>query len=120
LSGGRPRIRDERGSVRSRNDDEVDVMEARMVLGVGPDAVWPDVRASYLRLVREHHPDTAADSADAGRRTIRTAQITAAYSVLLANRAPTSAAPPTWRSWRGSMRPGCAGHARGVWTFAWR
>jgi hypothetical protein len=74
----------------------VDDAEARAVLGVGPDAVWPDVRASYLRLVREHHPDTAADSADAGVRTIQTAQITAAYSVLLANRPPTGAMPPSF------------------------
>lgn len=74
----------------------MDEGEAREVLGVGPDAVWPDVRASYLRLVREHHPDTAADSADAGRRTIRTAQITAAYSVLFANRTPPSATPPSF------------------------
>lgn len=65
------------------------------MLGVRPDAVWPDVRAAYLRLVREHHPDTAEDSADAGRRTIRTAQITAAYSVLFADR-PPSATPPSF------------------------
>jgi hypothetical protein len=71
----------------------VDVATAYEVLGVGPDAVWPDVRASYLRLVRKHHPDTAVDSADAGRRTVRTAQITAAYSVLFANRPPTGDVP---------------------------
>jgi DnaJ domain len=74
----------------------VDVAEARAVLGVGPDAVWPDVRASYLRLVREHHPDTAQDDADAGRRTVRTAQITAAYSVLFAQRPATSTPRPSF------------------------
>ncbi len=61
---------------------------ARDVLGVEPDAPWPDVRAAYLRMVREHHPDTAVDAADAGVRTVRTAQITSAYSTLLANRPP--------------------------------
>jgi hypothetical protein len=75
----------------------VDVAEAREVLGVGPDAVWPDVRASYLRLVREHHPDTAEDAADAGRRTVRTAQITAAYSVLFAQRPAMSTPSPSFR-----------------------
>jgi hypothetical protein len=57
------------------------------------------VRAAYLRLVREHHPDTAADAAEAGVRTIRTAQITSAYSTLLANRpagVPTPSGPPTF------------------------
>jgi hypothetical protein len=73
----------------------VDVAAAGEVLGVEPDAAWPDVRAAYLRLVREHHPDTAADAADAGRRTVRTAQITAAYSVMLANRDP-SRPPPSF------------------------
>jgi hypothetical protein len=45
-------------------------------------APWPEVRATYLRLVRQHHPDTAVDLADAGRRTVRTAQITEAYALL--------------------------------------
>jgi len=66
----------------------VDLATARGVLGVEPDAPWPDVRAAYLRMVREHHPDTAANDADAGIRTVRTAQITSAYSTLLANRPP--------------------------------
>lgn len=68
--------------------------EACDVLGVRADATWPDVRAAYLRLVREHHPDTAADEADAGFRTIRTAQITAAYSVLAAELRPAGPPPP--------------------------
>ncbi len=74
----------------------MNVAEASEVLGVELGAVWPDVRAAYLRLVREHHPDTAADTADAGRRTVRTAQITAAYSVLLANRPPSRPEPPSF------------------------
>jgi hypothetical protein len=84
-----------RGPASARHDGRVDVAAASEVLGVKPDAAWPDVRAAYLRLVREHHPDTAADAADAGRRTVRTAQITAAYSVMLANRDP-SRPPPSF------------------------
>ena len=71
----------------------MDTATAYEVLGVGPDAAWAEVRTTYLRLVREHHPDTAIDDAEAGIRTIRTAQITEAYSVLLANREPSRAAP---------------------------
>ncbi len=52
------------------------------MLGLRVGAPWPEVRATYLRLVRQHHPDTAVDLADAGRRTVRTAQITEAYALL--------------------------------------
>jgi hypothetical protein len=62
----------------------VDGPAARSVLGVTPDAPWPEVRAAYLRLVREHHPDGAEDEADAGLRTVVTAQVTEAYAVLSA------------------------------------
>jgi hypothetical protein len=75
----------------------VDVTTAREVLGVEPDAPWPDVRAAYLRMIREHHPDTAADVAEAGARTIRTAEITNAYSVLVTTRPPPGPpGPPTF------------------------
>lgn len=75
----------------------MDLATARDVLGVEPDAPWPDVRAAYLRMVREHHPDTALNDADAGIRTVRTAQITSAYSALLANRpAPGPEPAPTF------------------------
>jgi hypothetical protein len=74
----------------------VEVAAAYEVLGVGADAAWADVRHAYLRLVREHHPDTAADEADAGVRTVRTALITEAYSALLANREPVRAGPPSF------------------------
>jgi hypothetical protein len=72
----------------------VEVTAAYEVLGVAPEDAWADVRRTYLRLVREHHPDTALDAADAGVRTVRTAQITEAYSALLANREPSRAATP--------------------------
>jgi hypothetical protein len=69
----------------------MDTATAYEVLGVGPDAAWAEVRSTYLRLVREHHPDTALDDADAGIRTVRTAQITEAYASLLAAREPARA-----------------------------
>jgi hypothetical protein len=60
----------------------VDVAVARDALGVGAETPWPEVRAAYLRLVREHHPDGASDAADAGVRTLRTAALTEAYATL--------------------------------------
>jgi hypothetical protein len=74
----------------------VDVPTATEVLGVGAEAPWAEVRSAYLRLVREHHPDTAGDAAEAGIRTVRTAQITEAYSTLLANREPVRAGAPSF------------------------
>jgi hypothetical protein len=72
----------------------VDVTAARDVLGVNADSPWPEVRAAYLRLVREHHPDVAGDDADVAMQTVRTAQITSAYSTLLAERPEIPDAPP--------------------------
>jgi hypothetical protein len=70
---------------------------ALAVLGVVEGASWAEVRARYLVLVREHHPDAADDLADVGRRTVVTAQITEAYAALLAARdraAPMAGASP--------------------------
>jgi hypothetical protein len=64
----------------------MEVGAARAVLGVTEGAPWVEVRAAYLRLVREHHPDTAADAADAGVRTLRTAEVTRAYACLARER----------------------------------
>ncbi len=86
----------------------MDLAAARAVLGVEPTADWPEVRASYLRLVRTHHPDAAADLADSGRRTVLTAQITEAFAVLVAARTDESAAEPIERA--GSAT-GAAGEA---------
>jgi len=71
----------------------VDEAAARAVLGVDAVAAWPEIRASYLRLVRRHHPDGADDLADSGRRTLRTAQITEAFAVLVAVQERSPAAP---------------------------
>jgi len=60
----------------------MDQVIAFELLGLPVGAPWPEVRATYLRLVRQHHPDTAVDLADVGRRTVRTAQITEAYALL--------------------------------------
>ncbi len=67
-----------------RDDAPMDVAAARTVLGVNHGAEWPEVRAMYLRLIRRHHPDVAVDLADAGIRTLRTAQITEAFAILVA------------------------------------
>ena len=58
-------------------------MAARRVLGVDATTAWPEVRASYLRLIRRNHPDIASDLADSGRRTLVTAQITEAFAVVV-------------------------------------
>lgn len=56
----------------------MDVVEARALLGVGPEDEWPVVRAAFRRLLRATHPDVAAPLADA---TARTARLTEAYRV---------------------------------------
>ena len=69
------------------DDAGVDLVAARRLLGVEPETAWPEVRASYLRLIRLHHPDTASDLADSGRRTLLTAQITEAFAIVVRARA---------------------------------
>jgi hypothetical protein len=75
----------------------VDVRTAHEVLGVGPTTPWTEVRTAYLRLVRRHHPDAARDVAEAGVRTVFTAQVTEAYAVLGRARSdePAPARAPT-------------------------
>jgi hypothetical protein len=73
----------------------MDLAAARGVLGVDNATSWIEVRATYLRLVRRHHPDTAVDLADAGMRTVRTAQITEAFAVIVAAQSVSMAAPAT-------------------------
>lgn len=51
---------------------------ARLVLGVGRDTAWLDVRDRYRALVRRHHPDVAAHPG----ASATTARLTAAYRVL--------------------------------------
>ena len=80
----------------------MDVATARSVLGVHRGAEWPEVRATYLRLIRRHHPDVAVDLADAGIRTLRTAQITEAFAILVAAQPSESVRAP---GRNGSPRP---------------
>lgn len=62
----------------------MDLATAREVLGVDAGTAWPEVRSRYLTLVRRHHPDAAFDLADSGARTLETARITEAFSIVLA------------------------------------
>jgi hypothetical protein len=73
----------------------VDLAAARRLLGVDAATAWPEVRASYLRLIRRHHPDTATDLADSGRRTLVTAQITEAFAVVVRARGNPEPDPGT-------------------------
>jgi hypothetical protein len=59
----------------------VDTDEALGVLGISPGARAEDVRAAYLRLIRDRHPDRAVSDPDA---THQTARLTQAYSVVRA------------------------------------
>ena len=71
----------------------MDLDEARVVLGVPPGTGWVQIRSTYRELIRCHHPDTAVDLADAGVRTVRTAQITEAFAVIVAAQAVTPEPP---------------------------
>jgi hypothetical protein len=55
--------------------------DALELLGVAPGATLRDVRACYLRLLRENHPDVVGDTAGA---TERTAALTAAFATVRA------------------------------------
>lgn len=55
----------------------MDVARALGVLGLDTTASWDDIRRTYRRLIRAHHPDVA-DAARAARAT----DITAAYATL--------------------------------------
>ena len=73
----------------ARDDGVMDLAAARGVLGVDAATSWIEVRATYRQLIRRHHPDTAHDLADAGMRTVRTAQITEAFAVIVAAQSAT-------------------------------
>lgn len=76
----------------------MDLAGARAALEVSDDAPWPEVRARYRVLIRRHHPDNGTDLADVGLRTVRTAQITEAFAVLLAAQSDGVAAPAAPKS----------------------
>lgn len=78
----------------------MDAAQARSVLGVGRHAAPAEVRAAYLRLVLEHHPDragaatAATTTAATATRARLTATINEAYSVLRALPTGPETAPP--------------------------
>ena len=78
-----------------REHAEMDLAAARGVLGITAVTPWPEVRAVYLQLMRRHHPDIASDLADTGLRTLRTAQITEAFSMIVEDQSATLEARST-------------------------
>lgn len=86
----------------------MDPAEARVVLGVASGAPPAEVRAAYLRLVMENHPDRGASGSD-GRwaaSTARTARITEAYAALRSSTAPPGAGRRRPSASHGPGRPG--------------
>ena len=81
-----------------REHAEMDLAAARGVLGITAVTPWPEVRAVYLQLMRRHHPDIASDLADTGLRTLRTAQITEAFSMIVEDQSATLEATSTLTS----------------------
>ncbi len=71
-------------SIMSVLTDETDPKKAEALetLGLGHDASTTEIRAAYLRLVRENHPDAVPPDQRAAATT-RTAEINAAYDYLM-------------------------------------
>ena len=59
----------------------MDTREAMAILGVSPGASAAEVRAAYLRLIRDRHPDVAGDDRGTARQAARVNQ---AYTVIRA------------------------------------
>ncbi len=75
------------GNTSSREETitEDPLSRARAVLGVAPQSDISDIKAAYRRLVKIHHPDTAArtGNTDVYRAVERMKEINAAYSMLI-------------------------------------
>lgn len=82
--------------VKARHLAEPSGADPHAILGVAPDAAFAEVRARYLSLVAEHHPDRllARGVPDAFVRLAndRLAAINAAYETIRRARAPANAA----------------------------
>lgn len=76
----------------------VDLDEAQVVLGVGPDDEWQVVQGAYRRLIRVAHPDLAGPAG-----TLRAARLNEAYTVLA--QARRSQTPGTTRGTHGEKSP---------------
>ena len=59
----------------------MDTDEALAVLGISPGATADEVRAAYLRLIRDHHPDVTGGDPTTTRQAAR---VTQAYAVIRA------------------------------------
>jgi hypothetical protein len=70
----------------------MDPTAARQVLGVGPSASWPEVRAAYRTAIRDAHPDRRGGS------TVQAVRVNEAYATLVRERAQG----PVRRSRRGT------------------
>jgi hypothetical protein len=68
----------------------MDPAAARQVLGIGPAAPWPEVRAAYRNAIRDAHPDRAGGS------TARAARLNEAYATLVRDRAQGPARRRRW------------------------
>ena len=66
--------------MRETSGAPVEIAEALTALQLGWNTTWEEVRASYRRLLRVHHPDLTGEPGAADR----TARLTAAYAVLVA------------------------------------
>jgi hypothetical protein len=91
---------------------EVDVHEARAVLGVVAGATEADERSAFRRRLRDTHPDVAGPRADAG---VAVTRLTRALAVLRAARAvpPATAPPPPSPAAPPHAPPGPAAEPRG-------
>lgn len=56
------------------------IVEARVLLGLPESASVPEIRRTYRRLSKQHHPDLVAEKIEAGRKM---QEITLAYRLLL-------------------------------------
>ena len=65
--------------MRETSGAPVEIAEALTALQLGWNTTWEEVRASYRRLLRVHHPDLTGEPGAADR----TARLTAAYAVLV-------------------------------------
>ncbi len=73
----------------------MDTGEALGILGISPGATADEVRAAYLRLIRDRHPDVAGGDAITTRQAARVTQAYAVVrAVLRATGATTVPEPP--------------------------
>jgi len=87
----------------------MDTREALGILGISPGATVEEVRAAYLRLIRDRHPDVAGSDPTATREAARVTQAYAAVRAVLTaagsatvpepTTPPPQTAPPAAKRW---------------------